>query len=166
MPKRGVIVKVNIRNKFFSISGRSTVTDVDGKDVFVVKGKTFSISRKKKIYSADGTLLYSVKNRVFNFLDKYAYIYGADGEKICRVREKYFAVRRDFFVENYKDEIHLEGEFFSLSSRIIKNGEPVGTITRRIDITDHFQLEANDDDLPFMVALVIAMDNIKDKKQN
>ena len=65
----------------------------------------------------------------------------------------------------YKDEIKIQGKFFGLSSQILRNGGVIGTIRRQITfINDAFELEANEEDIPFLIALVIAIDNITDKK--
>ena len=69
-----------------------------------------------------------------------------------------------FFVEGYKDEIKIEGNFFKLTSTIYRNGEQIGTIKREIKwFVDSFVLDANEEDMPFLIALVIAIDNIYDK---
>ena len=57
-------------------------------------------------------------------------------------------------------------KFFSLTCNILKNGEVVGTIRREINlVADSFELDAKDEDAQFLVALVIAIDNIGDKKR-
>ena len=71
----------------------------------------------------------------------------------------------EYFVLGYKDEIKIQGNFFGLNSQILKNGETVGNINRQFSvINDAFELDADQDELPFLVALVIAIDNITDKK--
>ena len=47
------------------------------------------------------------------------------------------------------------------------NGETVGATRRRVDLLrDSFELEIKDDeDVPFFVALIIAIDNMRDKSQ-
>lgn len=35
---------------------------------------------------------------------------------------------------------------------------------REFDVFDRFRVEASEEDMPFVVALVIAMDNINDKR--
>lgn len=85
--------------------------------------------------------------------------------KIATVKDKYFTVKNEFFVEGYKDEIKIDGKFFSFHSKILRNGEVMGTIDRKFTIVkDAFMLEANEEDIPFLIALVIAMDNICDKR--
>ena len=71
---------------------------------------------------------------------------------------------KKFVVEGYKDEILIDGDFFSPQATITRNGKPVGTINRKMSVVnDTFALEAAETDMPFMIALVIAIDNIYDK---
>ena len=81
------------------------------------------------------------------------------------MKDKWFNVNQEYFVMGYKDEIKIQGKFFGLTTQILKNGEVIGTIRRQITfINDAFELEANEQDMPFLIALVIAIDNICDKR--
>ncbi len=94
-----------------------------------------------------------------------AYIYDANKTKIATVKDKWLNTNQEYFVLGYKDEIKIQGKFFGLSTQILRNGEVIGTITRQITfINDAFELDANEEDIPFLIALVIAIDNITDKK--
>ena len=68
----------------------------------------------------------------------------------------------------FKDEIEIKGDFLSWTLDIIKNGKTIGTIRREFNLfKDCFVLETEDtEDMPFMVALVIAIDNILDNISN
>lgn len=69
--------------------------------------------------------------------------------------------------KNEFEEIKIEGKFFGLTSQILRNGEVMGTIRRQVAIiNDAFELEAKEEDIPFLIALVVALDNIVDKKKN
>lgn len=156
-------MKVYIKNKFFSLRGSSSVKNENGEDVFFVKGKFFSITNKKFVLNAQGEKLYTVRNKWFNFFSHKAYIYDSNKTKIACVKHPLFSVKK-FIVQGYQDEILIDGDFFSLQSTITRNGEPVGTINRQVTVVnDSFSLEAEEADIPFMIALVIAIDNICDK---
>lgn len=156
-------MKVIIKNKFFSFGGGSSVKDEYGKDVFVVKGKVFSPTRVKWVCDMAGNKLYKVRNKWFNFISGNAYVFKGD-EKIAKVHHPAFSIKK-FVVEGYKDQIVIDGDFFSLTSTIMRNGVPIGIIRREITlVNDTFTLEANEADMPFMIALVIAIDNIIDEK--
>lgn len=158
-------MKVYIKNKFWSIGGGSKVLDENKQPVFQVKGRPFSITRVKYVCDKDGKRLYKVRNKWINWFIHKAYIYDANKTKIATVKDKWFNVKQEYFIMGYKDEIKVEGKFFGLSCQILRNGEVIGRITRQITIiNDAFELEANEEDIPFLIALVIAIDNITDKK--
>ena len=158
-------MKVYIKNKFWSLGGGSTVVDENKNPVFQVKGKVFSITRKKYLCDMEGNKLFKIRNKWFNWFIHKAYICDSNNNKIATVKDKWFNYKQDYFVTGYKDEIKIDGKFFSLTTQILRNGEVVGTIRRQINlILDSFELEASEEDMPFMIALVIAIDNITDKK--
>ena len=114
----------------------------------------------------DGNVLYTVRNKWFNWFVHSAYIYDANKNKIAKVKDKWFNVKREYIIEGYESEISIQGNFFSLTSEIIRNNEVIGTIRRQITfIQDAFEVEASEEDMPFVIALVIAIDNITDKKR-
>ena len=158
-------MKVYIKNKFMSLGGSSTVVDENKNPLFKVKGKILSITRKKKIKDMSGKTLYTVRNKWLNFFAHKAFIYDENKVKIATVKDKWINVKQEYFIEGMGDEIKIEGGFFSLTCQILKNGEVIGTIRRKLDMwVDSFELEADEKDIPFLIALVIAIDNIVDKK--
>lgn len=158
-------MKVVIKNKFFSLGGGSSVKNERGENVFIVKGRFLSPTRVKWVCGLDKTKLYKVRNKFFNFFSKHAYVYEG-GTKVAHVKHPAFSIKK-FIVQGYKDEIIIDGDFFSRMSTIMRNGVPVGTITREITlVNDTFTLEADEEDMPFMIALVIAIDNIVDNATN
>lgn len=155
-------MKVIIKNKFFSMGGSSSVKDMNGQDVFYVQGKIMSPTHVKWVCDRNKNKLYKVRNKWFNFINEKCFVYEGD-TKVAVVKHPFFSVKK-FIVEGYKDEISIDGEFFSTRSTIVRNGHPVGTINREFSlVNDTFSLEADEADMPFMIALVIAIDNIYDK---
>ena len=157
-------MKVYIKNKIISWGGGSAVLDENKNEIYKVKGKVFSPTRKKRVCDMQGNVLYTVRNKWFNWFIHSAYVYDANKNKIARVKDKFFNIKHEFFVTGYQDEIKVEGSFLSFTSSIIRNGEVIGTIRRQaFTILDSFELEAKEEDIPFLIALVIAIDNIVDK---
>lgn len=156
-------MKVFIKNKLFSVRGSSSVKDETGRDAYYVRGKLFSPTHVKYVCNAEKEKLYKVRNKWFNFFAYRAYVYNAEGEKIACVKHPPFGGKR-FVVEGYREEISVDGEFFSMRSSIYRNGKPIGTIDRQFTVVqDAFCLEGEEEDIPFLIALVIAIDNIYDK---
>ena len=158
-------MKVYIKNKFWSLGGGSSVLNENKEPVFLVKGRVFSITRVKYVCDMQGNRLFKIRNKWFNWFIHKAFIYDNNKTKIATVKDKWFNVKQEYFIMGYKDEIKVEGKFFSLGCQILRNGEVIGSIRRKIAfINDAFELEANEEDIPFLIALVIAIDNITDKK--
>lgn len=157
-------MKLILRNKFFSLGGSSVVNDLNNNPVYKIKGKIFSPTKTKKIYSLDGKLLYIVRNKFFKFTVHKAYVLDDKKQKIAVVKDKFFNVKKEYFIAGYKDEIKIEGGFMSGHQVILRNGDPIGTIDRKIDLLDAFSIEADETDMPFIIALVIGIDNIVDRK--
>lgn len=158
-------MKVFVNNKAFSLTGASKVVDENKQPIFNVKGKFLSIRKKKRVCDLDGKVLYRVQNKFFNMFEQSAYILDANKNKVAKVVNKLFDAKGSYIVEDCEDEIMVEGKIFSLESKIIKNGEVIGTIKRDLGFMgDHFVLDAETDNLPFLIALVIAIDNISDRK--
>ena len=154
-------MKLFIKNKLFSFGGGSFVTNEAGENVYRIKGKIFSPTRKKIVKDMQGETLYKVRNKWFNFFFNKAYIYDAEGEKIAKLTNDGITGLK--LVDNPDDITISRG--LKLKREIYKNGECVGYVTRNITfVRDSFTLEINDnEDIAFFVALVIAIDNIKDK---
>lgn len=158
-------MKVYVKNKFMSLGGSSSVLNEQKEPVLRVKGKVFSITHKKRIKDLNNNLLFVVRNKYWNFTKHKAFIYDNNKNKIATVVSNWVNLNNEYTVEEYTDEIKIQGNFFSSQCEILKNGEVVGTIRRQMAMfTDAFELEANEEDIPFLVALVIAIDNIVDKK--
>lgn len=159
-------MKLFIKNKIFSLGGGSEVLDATGKPAFVVKGKVFSFTKKKKIFDANNKLLFTIKNRFFNFFSHKVYIYDADGERVATIKKNKWSFNLNYKIEDTPEQMEIVGKFFDPESKIVRNGEVVGTITRQITfIADSFQLEASEEDIAFMTALVIGLDNLVDEKR-
>lgn len=157
-------MKLFIKNKLASVNGSSKVTNENDEEIFKVKGKFFSISRKKKIYDMQGNLLYIVKNKVFNWFKHSSFIISSSGQKLAKVTNRFWG--GGFDVLGYTDEISVEG--YTLSGfTVLKNGETIGTITCNFfSMVDNFEVTVSDNEEPaFLVALIIAIDNIKDRRK-
>ncbi len=161
-------MKVIIKNKFLSITGKSTVKDEQGKDLFKVKGSFFNPKKTKKIKDLEGNTLYFVKNKIFTWLNKKVFIYDGEGELLGSIKRFNLSASNRYELEGFADELNIDGEWFDISNPIMKNGVQVGLIERQfISITDTFTLNTDDtENLAFYVALVIAIDNIRDERRN
>lgn len=160
------MMKVYIKNKTISWGGDSVVLDENKQTLFKVKGKAFSFTHKKRIKDASGKTIYTIRNKFWKLTRRTAFVYDENKVKIAKVIFKMLSAKREYFVEGTNDEIKIIGQYFSPRCEIVKNGEVIGTITRDFKLFgDAFELDAEEANLPFLVALVIALDNIEDSKK-
>ena len=157
-------MKLTIKNKVVTLGGSSFVKNEAGENVYAVKGRIISPMRRKFIKDMDGKTLYQVRNKWFTILFPKAYILDAEGNKIAKVRNDGIL---GFRLEGFKDEITVS-RGVTFTREIFKNGKKIGETKRNIDVLrDSFTLEIDDgEDIPFFVALVIAIDNIRDNSKD
>ena len=158
-------MKLIIKNKFLSLTGKSTIKGEDGKDVYLVKGSFMNPFKTKKILNLNGEILYVIKNKFWNWMSHTAYIYNPDGELLGSVKKHKYLKYRTFETEGFDSSYKIERELFSLTSNIIKDDNIVATITRPlIAFVDTYELETEDEaNLQMYAALTIAVDNIGDE---
>lgn len=163
-------MKIIVKNKFFSATGKSFATDEMGNTVFSIKG-AFSFTRRKSIYDKEDVLLFSLRNKYFSFVTDKVYIYDANEEHIATLISKRFDFKNKYTLEDYKDEVTFSGNLFqfpNIKLEISKNGKVIGLLTKQFNIArDSFTIDVEEsENLALLVALTIAIDNILDKKKN
>jgi len=160
-------MKVFIKNKLISLGGSSEVLNEKEEPVYKVKGRFFTFTKKKKMYDMEGKLLYTIRNKYWTFLCHKTMVFDANGDKVATIKKSKWSFNRKHEILDTENEMSIDGKFFSLESRILRNGVPVATITRKITLVrDAFTLEADEKDIAFYTALVIAFDNLNDKRTN
>lgn len=158
-------MELAIRNKWISLRGSSIVKDVNENDVLKVRGKFFTVTSKKFVTTLDDEVKYIVRNKFWRIFHRKAYIYNSNKEIVARIKRKIFSVHDRYFIETSLGNIELMGNIFQFNYSIKLNGEEIGHVARKISLRDSFVLTINDDqDYMFFVALVIALDNMTDKR--
>lgn len=154
-----------IRNKWVSLGGSSVVKDVNENDYLKVKGKIFTFTSKKFVTDLNDNLLYIVRNKFWKLFIHRAFVLDKEGNKVATVRRKFWSLHDRYFIDSTLGQLEITGNILSFDYHIILNGREIGHIARRISLRDSFVLDIQDDvDIPFFVALVIAIDNIRDRK--
>ena len=160
-------MQLQIKNKYFSFGGSSIVQDIEGRDVLKVRGKVFSFTQKKFIEDLDGNVHYIVRNKFWRFIGYSAFICDKDGNIVSTVKRKVFSLHDSYKLESPYGEIIFKGNILGFDYHIYLNNEEIGHVARRFDFRDSFLLDLKDGyDTKFFVALVIAMDNITDRRNN
>lgn len=164
-------MKYIIKNKIISFGGSSTVKDEAGDDLYRVKGRIFTFTKFKTICTTDGQPLYKVRNKFFHILLPKVFIMDAQGNRLLTIKKKsLFSFKQNFVIipEPGTDlNITVEGDYIGRHYDILDNGVPVAHVRRNFNlIRDSFWLETDlDENAPFYIAIVIALDNYYDKIQ-
>lgn len=154
-----------IRNKWISLGGSSTVKDINENDVFFVKGKFFSFTSKKFLEDLEHNTKYIIRNKFWRLFQRKAFVQNANGEIIATVRRKIFSLHDHYFITSSLGDLQIRGNIFQYNYQIILNDKEIGHIARRVSLRDSFVLTLDDEyDPATFVALVIAIDNITDRK--
>ena len=159
-------MKVYIKNKLVSIGGSSEVLNENNETLYEVKGKIISPTKKKEIYDGQGKLLYTIRNKYWTFFVNRVFVFDAQKNKIATIKKNKWSFNAKFEIEDCVDSMSIEGKFFSRTCKILRNEQVVGTIVKDFTLLkDAYTLEADEKDIPFLTALVVAFDNLKDKKE-
>lgn len=157
---------IAIKNKWVSLRGSSTVQDLNGRDILKVRGKFFSFTAKKFVCDLDGNVKYVVRNKFWRLFARKAFVLDENKNILVRIRRKIFSFHDRYFIDSDIGDIEIVGNILQFNYDIIHNGVSVGHIARKVSLRDSFVLTIDETkyDIALFVALVIAIDNITDKK--
>jgi uncharacterized protein YxjI len=139
------------------------------KDVLYVKGKFFTFTRKKFVQDMSGNLLYTVRNKFWTFFVRKALVYDKDGNQVAFMKKKFWSFHDHYFIETKLGQMEIRGNILCFDYHISLKGKEIGHVSRKISLRDSFVLDLDDEykkELPFFVALVIAIDNITDQRRD
>ena len=158
-------MKLKIKNKWISLGGSSVVQDLNGNDVLKVKGKVFTFTSKKFVTDLEDNVKYVVRRQFFYLFRRKARIYDANNNQVALVSRKVLSLHDRYFVESSLGNLEIMGNIFQFNYQILLDGKEIGHIARKISLRDSFVLTIDDNfDYNLFVALVIAIDNITDKR--
>lgn len=171
-----------VKNKFGSLTGASKVLNENKEHVYKVKGSfgsnAFTKKYKKKIMTLDKKLLFTVCNkRIHGLFKRAAIIYDANKHEVARVTQN-GAFKCGYQIEGTDKKMEIVGHFISSEgASVMYGGKKIGKIisgnykqkgnmTIIAGLMDSFKLTFEDEkDGPFLVAVVVAIDNITDADQ-
>lgn len=157
-----------IRNKWITLRGSSVVKDLNEQDVYRVKGKFWTFTAKKFIQTLDGETKYIVRNKFWRLFAYKAFVLDPNGERVAFLRRKIFSFHDRFFIDSKFGQLEIKGNILCFDYHVFLDGKEIGHVGRRISLRDSFVLHIEDDvkiDPMFFLALVIAIDNITDRRR-
>jgi len=161
--------KLIISRQGLSPSGRTTIKDENGKTAYKVKASffLFSPNRKKKIYDLDKNLVFVIRNKFWHWFYASTFIFNNQKEKIATVKQSFKMGKTAYVVEGYKEEISITGNLMSLHLNITNGDKKLGTITAKFSVINTVMevVAENDEDMPFIMALAMAVTNIRFRRK-
>lgn len=162
-------MKYTVKNKAISLNGGSIVYNEKHEIVFKVSGnfiKNIFGLHTKKIKDKDGKKLFVVRNKFWHKPFFRSAIIYANGKKIATVTNSHL-IKNGYEVIGATEPITVEGTGWNLDiklgNKIIGKIEP----SKEINFNNTYVFEAKDkEDVPFLVAMLIAIDNIHDAHRN
>ena len=162
-------MKYTVKNKAISLNGGSIVYNEKDEIVFKVSGnfiKNIFWLHTKKIKDKDGKKLFVVRNKFWHKPFFRSAIIYANGKKIATVTNSHL-IKNGYEVIGATEPITVEGTGWNLDiklgNKIIGKIEP----SKEINFNNTYVFEAKDkEDVPFLVAMLIAIDNIHDAHRN
>ena len=159
-------MQLAIKNHWISLGGSSSVQDMNGNDVLKVEGAIFTFTQKKFLKTLEGRQLYTIRNKLFSLLGRTAFVLDEGNHVVATVRKKLISLHDKYFVESSIGQMEIIGNILGYDYHIIVDGKEVGHIARKISLRDSFVLDIDDSfDHRFFVALVIAIDNVTDRRR-
>lgn len=153
-----------MKSKFFKIKEDFWIKNEFGEEVFFVDNKFMTFGLQFDI-SKNDKVLYFVKEKLMTFMSNYE-IYEND-DVVASVNQKFAFFKDKIDIESKYGNFRIEGNILDYSYRIYKDNKVIAVANKEIfAFTDNYYVDVNFEDEAFVLALVVIIDNIKDKRKN
>lgn len=156
-----------VKQRIFSFGDSFTIRDEAGNDHFLVKGKVFTFGDKLRIYDMQDRELVYIEQKLFRFLPEYRIYFS--GQPVAIVKKEFSFFKPRFHIESTMGEYVVQGSFWGMEFEIFKDGQKVAQVSKKwFSWSDTYGVEiADNENAPFMLALVIVLDQVlHDNKNN
>lgn len=155
----GIVMKLYIKQKVFSLKDKFTVTDENGNTVYTVEGEFFSLGKKLHVYDVNGNEVLFLQQKVWTLLPKF---YAYSGNNML------FEIRQLFSFLKPKYEIlginwKIEGSVWEHDYNIIddKGFSVVSVHKKWMSWGDSYELDlADGKDIITALGAVLAIDAV------
>ncbi|MFD1447999.1 LURP-one-related/scramblase family protein [Oceanobacillus profundus] len=148
-----------IKQKVFSLSGKFTVKDQQGNDVYFVEGSFMRVPKTFSIHNNTGSEVALITKKVFSFLPKF--MVEVDGREVLTIKKEF-----SFFKARYTIDaagIEVNGNWWDMNFEVYQHGEVVGKVSKEwFTWGDSYKVQVwNEEMETIILALVIAIDCVK-----
>lgn len=148
-----------IKQKVFSLSGKFTVKDEQGKDTYYVEGSFMKFPKTFSIMNITKAEVALITKKMFSFLPKF--FVEVNGLEVLTIRKEF-----SFFKARYTIDaagIEVNGNWWDMDFEILQHGEVVGKVSKEwFTWGDSYKVQILNDELEaIIIALVVAIDCVK-----
>lgn len=162
------MVKLYLKQKFFSFADRYKVFDEKQKVLYHCEGKMFSFSHRIDIFETAGTkLLYTLRRRPFAFMATYL-LTDPQGNEVAQIRRRFTMFKPKLDITSKFGNFTLDGDVFAHSFSITQDGKIVVDFTKKwVSWGDSYEITVHpEENVGFYVSMVILIDNCLHDNRN
>ncbi|SHG61989.1 LURP-one-related/scramblase family protein [Ornithinibacillus halophilus] len=153
-----------IKQKVFSIGEKFTVKDQDENDAYYVEGSFLKFPKTFSIMDTTGNEIAKITKKILSFLPKF--FVEVNGQEVLTIKKEF-----SFFKARYSIDaagIEVNGNWWDMNFEVVQHGEVVGSVNKEwFSWGDSYKLEIINEDMEeVMLALVVAIDCVKDDESN
>lgn len=153
-----------MKSKFFKIKEDFWIKNQFDEEVYFVDNKFMTLGLQFDICK-HGNILYYVKEKLLTFMSNYE-IY-ENNTVVASVSQKFTFLRDKIEIESKYGDFRIEGNVFDYNYKIYKDNRVIAVAEKEfLAFTDNYFVDIDFEDDAFVLALVVIIDNIKDKKRN
>lgn len=148
-----------IKQKVFSLSGKFTVKDQDGKDAYYVEGSFMRIPKSFTVKNSNRDEVARITKKVFSFLPKF--FVEVNGEEVLTIKKELSFFKARYSIEAAGVEVH--GNWLDMEFQVLQYGEVVGQVSKEwFTWGDSYKVQIRNEELEqIIIAIVIAIDCVK-----
>lgn len=144
-----------LKQKLVSLGINFTITDVEGREAFQVKGERASIGDKLSLQDLDGNELVYIEQQSFNL-----YQLWRDGTRLADISRDLMTFRRRRFTIGMSgpDDLEAIGDFISFEYIVKRGDRKIATFTRQwFRLSDTYFIQIHDPQADKALVLAIAV---------
>lgn len=155
-----------MKEKLLSLHGVQRINDMEGNEVFEVRGKFFSIHDYMSLYDMEGKELAKIHKKVISLHE--THFIEMDGKEVTELRTKLF---HPFNQEIDLPEIgwQIRGSFLEHDFSIYDKEDQLRAVVHRkyISLGEGYQITiTSDEDVVLVLAIIVALERIMADRRN
>lgn len=148
-----------IKQKVMSLSGKFSVTDAEGNEVYLVEGSFMQIPKRFSIMDVAKEEVAMITKKTFSFLP--TFFVDVDGQETMTIKKQFSFLKARYTID--AAGIEVQGNWWDMDFEVYQNRKLIGAVNKKwFTWGDSYELQITDEEMePLMVALVVAIDCAK-----